>query len=178
MTKCWIELDKQTAFLVTLPFDTSWPWPFDVTLTFNCIINASNRFTGYFIHENEVLYVTLSQIVTKIWIDNSNRRPFWILLNYAKCSTYHKLCQVDFLIDYLSILKQQKNFGVSKMQGGVTIGHMATRLYCLHHDHTSQSLISDITSIVHTLLIHLKRWFLTILLLFKPYSYCFTKIPI
>ena len=32
-------------------------------------------------------------------------------------------------VDYLSISKQQKNFGVSKMQGGVTIGHMATRLY-------------------------------------------------
>ena len=31
-------------------------------------------------------------------------------------------------VDYLSISKQQKNFGVSKMQGGVTIGHMATRL--------------------------------------------------
>ena len=31
-------------------------------------------------------------------------------------------------VDYLSISKQQKNFGVSKIQGGVTIGHMATRL--------------------------------------------------
>ena len=31
-------------------------------------------------------------------------------------------------VDYLSISKQQKNFGVSKMQGRVTIGHMATRL--------------------------------------------------
>ena len=31
-------------------------------------------------------------------------------------------------VDYLSISKPQKNFGVSKMQGGVTIGHMATRL--------------------------------------------------
>ena len=30
--------------------------------------------------------------------------------------------------EYLSISKQQKNFGVSKMQGGVAIGHMATRL--------------------------------------------------
>ena len=93
--KCWIELDKQTAFLVTLPFDTSWPWTFDVTLTFNCIINANNRFTRYFINENEILFVALSQIVTKIWIYNSNRRPFWISLNYAKCSTYHKLRQVD-----------------------------------------------------------------------------------
>ena len=34
---------------------------------------------------------------------------------------------------YLSISKQQKNFGVSKMQGGVTIGHMATRLLELWH---------------------------------------------
>ena len=34
-------------------------------------------------------------------------------------------------VDYLSISKQQKNFGVSKMQGRVTIGHMATRLICL-----------------------------------------------
>ena len=32
-------------------------------------------------------------------------------------------------VDYLSISKQQKNFGVSKMQGRVTIGHMATRLF-------------------------------------------------
>ena len=31
-------------------------------------------------------------------------------------------------VDHLSISKQQKNFGVSKMQGGVTIDHMATRL--------------------------------------------------
>ena len=34
-------------------------------------------------------------------------------------------------VDYLSISKPQKNFGVSKMQGGVTIGHMATRLLTL-----------------------------------------------
>ena len=73
----------------------TWPWPFDVTLTFNCIINAKKWFTRYFIHENEVLYVTLSQIITKIWINNSSWQPFWILLNYAKCSTYHKLRQVD-----------------------------------------------------------------------------------
>ena len=36
-------------------------------------------------------------------------------------------------VDYLSISKQQKNFGVFKMQGGVTIGHMATQLYGMGH---------------------------------------------
>ena len=35
-------------------------------------------------------------------------------------------------VDYLSISKQQKNFGVFKMQGRVTIGHMATRLHSLY----------------------------------------------
>ena len=31
-------------------------------------------------------------------------------------------------VDHLSISKQQKHFGVSKMQGEVTIDHLATRL--------------------------------------------------
>ena len=55
---------------------------------------------------------------------------------------------------YLSISKQQKNFGVSKMQGGVTIGHMATRLISTpnqgKYEKPSQiSIISVFALIVH-----------------------------
>ena len=48
--------------------------------------------------------------------------------------------------------------------------------YCLRHAHTSHTLISDITSIVHTLLVYLTRWFLRLLLFFTPMLIHLTRL--
>ena len=45
------------------------------------------------------------------------QQPFWILLNYAKCSNCAKWI---LKVEYFSISKQQKKFGVSEMQGSGT----------------------------------------------------------